>query len=144
MRVFLRFVGLAALGALAGCTDESPTAPEPVAFDSMRRTWDFGTLSRAQERGAGWRTMDGYPRGLIGGAVFDELVFGPEALTNDGARGEVYSSASGQTYWALTETPWAAPDDSTAPLASRASLFQSQSIPGQPYGPGRREFPFLW
>lgn len=35
MRVFLRFVGLAALGALAGCTDESPTAP--------RGNWEFAT-----------------------------------------------------------------------------------------------------
>lgn len=115
-----------AAALLASCTD-APTGP-PRLTDSMRRIWQFSTMSLVQQQSGGWSGV-GDPRRQQGGTVSDEHVFGPAALDlSDGeATGKVSSGNSGFRHFVSAEAPYeAAWVDSNRAIAGRSQLRQFQ------------------
>jgi uncharacterized delta-60 repeat protein len=121
MRQSSRWVAVL-LSVLVIACDENPTEPPPPQQIRLLRVWQHNT----------YRLATGYVDGpwdhLMNGVLFDQVEYGPMVLYPVGwdsiARGEVFSDATGHTYWLSTQTPKAEPGDTLAVLGTETVLQQ--------------------
>jgi uncharacterized delta-60 repeat protein len=102
-----------------------PSDPSEPELTHILRAWQFSHF----EVGALSETP-GEHRSQLGGVVSDAREYGPLVLPPPGvgpnARSEVFSDATGHTYWASTQAPSADLTDPASPMGSSATLHQSQ------------------